>query len=210
MVSKMLTILVVYWKRVQGARERQKNAYAAACPITSILPGRRITPLAQSSLPGPPHRYPLDWSLHRVKEEGYVYLLIISAESVLLLTETVGVRNLLPNHPDGQESHGWWFKWLIPGHRRRDEVLGVTSNFGSCGWKKARRWWQKGSKIYGRSKRRKRGICLSHHFVVPGSWVWAPHRIGLPAQGGLLLPLRLPLFLFPLIVLSCTFCQISQ
>lgn len=54
MVSKTFTILVVYWKRVQGARERGKNAYEAACPITSILPGHRITHLAQSSLPAPP------------------------------------------------------------------------------------------------------------------------------------------------------------
>lgn len=77
------------------------------------------------------------------------------------------ITHTLPNSPDRQVNHSWWLKWLIPGCRRQDYVLGLANSFVWTIWlkKKVRKeGWVKENKVCGRSRRRR--ICLNHHFVV--------------------------------------------
>lgn len=130
MGSYKACILVVHWKHVQEEQRKSEECLQSNTSITSRLLGLRMTYLTRYSPPAPQYstQTQLGLKLHRVKEEGYTYLPIRSAESTLLVIEIMGITNTFPNHPDWQGNHSWWLQWLIR-TQRQDWVRGSASNF---------------------------------------------------------------------------------
>lgn len=106
-------------------KEWPKRALWSTCPTTWVLLRLQMACLAVFSFftTAPTG---LNWIDNYTRWGRKATRSYRSAELTLRVIKIMSITNTLPNNPDRQENHSWWLKWLTPGHRRKDYVLGLA------------------------------------------------------------------------------------